>query len=470
MPHYNGAGGSVTAQQVDTTVFPPEPTGDEYILPIITWEFDTSTVLDDKTAADSLGVRESRGQVSDIAGRFQIVWDSDEPPETAGLYPGATQIFIFNLNTELDFYYQLSVIIHSVSAPRVNTREGTLEYTLAFYANGPQPNPDDENDLYTLVLGGGVAEVPEQPPRPKTTLNQIEYRILHEGGGGYLENFDAEGYTSTYICLVDWDDANTWVTDMLGTHSVVGGLIQRNNPEPHLYFPGLYCVRLELLRNYGVPTAADSAQGMIAYDEVAYRASFQALPYLLSSDSEAYTNSLKELSRYVSVKQSPGVEALSRPGYGFQFYTNAGMPFVPPQYLQVPPAFLLPTMTVHLTLHFWPTANTENFQSLLGKVNNDTFTVLMRDGDELTFEAEQCLFQGWEPDFIPAAPTPTGDKTLWRHVLHIACRTGTDGSGNVITWNRVYHPTKNQFLEVKGIGDNNPAYTPADFSLLTDVS
>lgn len=436
MAFFNGRGGYVsTFINVDGS-----PSGVGGVLPITEWEYESSVRLQEITAADSGQVAEVTSEVADVDGRVNVIWDSVLIPEAVGVSPGTAVTITLQMGAS-GRYYQFAALIGRYR-PRVDTRTGVIQYEFSFKASGIQP--------YHITTGPSGEPLTKRPQ----TSSGIEYRVLHEGGGGYLESLSAGNYASSYVVLVDWDSANDLVQDFLGTHTKTGApAIQRRNPEQHLYFPQLRCVRMELLRNYGPPSMDLSAQGMIQYDQVAYRAYFESVPYAVLEDQDAYDSPYKELSRYVSVRMVPGMDVFTLPGYGFKWVGGS----LDGKTVMTPPAMLFPNMTITLTWHYVPGIPYTAIAACLGCVNQDQFNVPLRDGTVMSFEPETVLLQGWEPEFMPAT---IGQNTLWRIVYHLNVRGAGGSSGP--TWNQVFNAGDGVFYPVVQVSTGKPPYSKQD--------
>src|SRR4051794_19265890 len=127
---------------------------------------------------------------------------------------------------------------------------------------------------------------------PTTIQSGIEWTEFHEG---YAEHWSGESVTMTRVADVGWDDGTDFVRDMIGTHKKVGTEIFRTLPEPHPFYPWLYCVSCNSHAALGVPDqeAADKAP---RYDLIRYVLEYAALPYTLLDDEAAHADPEGELS------------------------------------------------------------------------------------------------------------------------------------------------------------------------------
>lgn len=185
------------------------------------------------------------------------------------------------------------------------------------------PNP--VNPTVAELTGGVYMETAASILRGKP----IPYVMLHGNGTSYSEELLPGTANSGYDVLVDWENANQFVVDVMGSHINNGSTITRWNPEPHAFWPGLYCVGCKLVQSLGVVVTDEDVAGALSYDYAAYHLTFAPLTYQLGVNGGS-SPSGGEISRYVTRPPSKLVgESIQVQGI-IKYVSDGGIVATPP--------------------------------------------------------------------------------------------------------------------------------------------
>lgn len=288
-----------------------------------------------------------------------------------------------------------------------------------------------------------------------TSRHGIEYEMQRTPGGDadtyYKENWTPQLVNASFVARVAWNDGNTFILDMLGEHTRAGvGLINRNNPEQHPFFPSLYCVGVETVRNLGVLTYDATANNAVQYEEVEYLCTFAAMPYRVLENADVWgLGAGAESYRYVERRSELVGQSIQANG-AFEFGSPNAYP-TPNDPIPTPPAIHVPYTKLMLIWHYVPdpiTVTETSCEALYGTVNDAGF-----EGKS----AGTLMYLGYQKEFIPS--TPAGNW-LWKITHNLAYFP----SG----WNRAYRPNGPSdaapWDSVRNRATGNPPYASATFT------
>lgn len=276
-----------------------------------------------------------------------------------------------------------------------------------------------------------------------TRRHGIPYTMQRTPGGDsdnyYKESWTPSLVNASFVAKVDWELAQTFVLDMLGEHKrtagpVGAGRIDRYNPETHPFYPNLYCVGCESVRNLGrlnAHTIPGMGDGVVQYEQMEFVCTFAAFLYQVKENADVDASPLGELIRYVERRgKQIGQSIKAGPGQ-FEFASAPNLP------INTPPAIQIPYRNLSYEWHYVPDPIGNlitTADSYYGTVNLTTF-----DG---RYAAGTLLYLGMDYDPIPS--TPAGNL-LWRIKHQFAFfKYG---------WNRSYRP--NGGGDLANAGDDN---------------
>ena len=259
----------------------------------------------------------------------------------------------------------------------------------------------------------------------RTARRQIPYVMLHRGGQSFHEKVSPSLANSSYAVLVDWDQANDFLVDVIGQHTNSGSAITRYNPEPHAFWPGLYCIDAELAESLGEVVSDADVAGALSYDYGAYTLTFAPLTYDLGTDADAQRNG--EITRYVTRPPSKMVGEsiqLSNGQLIFPYGSDNVTAINPPEVIATPPTYKSSYIEFTLIHELVPEADSGGLTNILAKaigmqncVNAVPFGV---GGKDPAMTAGTVLYLGiGERERIPWS---IGGTVLWRIPHHFVFR------------------------------------------------
>lgn len=248
-----------------------------------------------------------------------------------------------------------------------------------------------------------------------TTRHGVHYDMQRSPGGDsdtyYKESWTPQLVNSSFVAKVAWEDANNFITDMIGEHRQVGTKLRRYNPEQHPFFPNLYCVGVELVRNLGVLTYDATANNAVEYEQCEYNCTFAAFLYDVKEDADVDSNSRKELIRYVERRSKQVGQSLQANGL-FEYVT------APHDAIPTPPSIHIPYKEVK---HVWryvpgPIENLRDVaDAMYGKTNLTAFDVNYDLKNPAGgYNPGTLMYLGMDEDPVPS--TPAGNRLF--HITH----------------------------------------------------
>ncbi len=218
----------------------------------------------------------------------------------------------------------------------------------------------------------------------------IQYTDIPEQ---YRERWTSNSNEITRVVDCAWEDSDQFILECVGWCENNAGSLERHLPEPHPFYPNMWCVAADLVEGMGVPIIDEEngffdfydlvrgdivpATGLIdsgsspASGRARFVLTYKRLPFGVFADEEVTT----EFSRFVQRKYGYAVEHLPIPGTALKFVDTggaAGLDKVPVR---------LPTKTL---LYVWhdvpagvnfrlPDTLETSIETCLGQVNDDTF-------------------------------------------------------------------------------------------------
>lgn len=279
-----------------------------------------------------------------------------------------------------------------------------------------------------------------------TTITGIEYYEEPD----YKEHWVRDAAISTRTLSVDWSRREQFRMDMLGYTRLSGTHMMRFVPDQHPDATHLWCDEIQLINAYGASKPTQDAQGKIVFDRAIYLATYRAPKWIVKSDQEVESETVRELARYVEKRYKFSTTNLTLSGGGYCWASDHS------KIVTTTGTKTIMVLELHYTWKQLPKIPWVAIGRNAGKSNSGTFEGL--------YPVETVLFE----NILDITPyfTAAGDFVYDLTYL-FKVRLNQDPSNNTLTWNQVPRADGVNFENIVSVTDfTTKLYPPSDLGEL----